>query len=180
MPTKKPSARTFVATVEDRPGVLNRVVSLIRRRGYNIESLAGGATESPAVSRIARVARAAEATPRRVRASLLKLVDVLRVDDVSSAPSVIHELALVKVFAPDHQRNEVLRICEAFRARIVDLSPATVVLEITGGQDRIEGLLEVLRPFGVAEVVRTGAIAMLRGGEAKVPVPGTQAEEVAA
>ena len=74
----------------------------------------------------------------------------------------------------------MLRICEAFRARIVDLSPATIVLEITGGQDRIEGLLEVLRPFGVAEVVRTGAIAMLRGGEAKVAVPGTQAEEVAA
>ena len=180
MPNKKPSARTFVATVEDRPGVLNRVVSLIRRRGYNIESLAVGSTETPAVSRITLVVQADDDTARRVRASLLKLVDVLHVEDVSDAPSVIHELALVKVFAPDHQRNEVLRICEAFRARIVDLSPATVVLEITGGQDRIEGLLEVLRPFGVAEVVRTGAIAMLRGGEAKVQVPGTQAEEVAA
>ncbi|HZX66806.1 MAG TPA: acetolactate synthase small subunit [Myxococcales bacterium] len=180
MPTKKPSARTFLATVEDRPGVLNRVVSLVRRRGYNIESLAVGATETANVSRITLVVRADEETARRVRASLLKLVDVLRVDDVSNSPSVIHELALVKVRAPDHQRNEVLRICEAFRARIVDLSPATIVLEITGGQDRIEGLLEVLRPFGVAEVVRTGAIAMLRGGETKVAVPGTQAEEVAA
>src|SRR5438067_1073451 len=166
MPTKKPTARTFLATVEDRPGVLNRVVSLIRRRGYNIESLAVGTTETPSVSRITLVVRADEDTARRVLASLLKLVDVLRVDDVSNSPSVIHEMALVKVLAPDHQRNEVLRICEAFRARIVDLSPATVVLEITGGQDRIEGLLEVLRPFGVAEVVRTGAIAMLRGGEA--------------
>jgi acetolactate synthase-1/3 small subunit len=180
MPTKKPSARTFVATVEDRPGVLNRVVSLIRRRGYNIDSLAVGATESPAVSRITLVVRADEDTARRVRASLLKLVDVLRVDDVTGAPSVIHELALIKVYAPAEQRNEVLRISEAFRARIVDLSPATVVLEVTGGQDRIEGLLEVLKPFGVAEVVRTGAIAMLRGGEAKVSIPGSQVEEVAA
>jgi len=180
MPNKRPAPRTFVATVEDRPGVLNRVVSLIRRRGYNIESLAVGSTETPSVSRITLVVQADDDTARRVRASLLKLVDVLHVEDVSSAPSVIHELALVKVFAPDHKRNEVLRICEAFRARIVDLSPATVVLEITGGQDRIEGLLEVLRPFGVAEVVRTGAIAMVRGGEAKVPVPGSQAEEVAA
>src|SRR4051812_27738456 len=168
MPTKKPSARTFVVTVEDRPGVLNRVVSLVRRRGYNIESLAVGATESRAVSRITLVVRADEDTARRVRASLLKLVDVLHVEDVTSVPSVIHELALVKVLAPAEQRNEVLRISEAFRARIVDLSPGTVVLEITGAQDRIEGLLDVLRPFGVAEVVRTGAIAMRRGGETKV------------
>src|SRR5438045_3917776 len=118
MPTKKPTARTFLATVEDRPGVLNRVVSLIRRRGYNIESLAVGTTETPSVSRITLVVRADEDTARRVRASLLKLVDVLRVDDVSNSPSVIHEMALVKVLAPDHQRNEVLRICEAVRARV--------------------------------------------------------------
>ncbi|TMA22487.1 MAG: acetolactate synthase small subunit, partial [Deltaproteobacteria bacterium] len=90
MPTKKPTARTFLATVEDRPGVLNRVVSLIRRRGYNIESLAVGTTETPSVSRITLVVRADEDTARRVRASLLKLVDVLRVDDVSNSPSVIH------------------------------------------------------------------------------------------
>jgi acetolactate synthase I/III small subunit len=180
MPMKQLAARTFVATVEDRPGVLNRVVSLVRRRGYNIESLAVGATESRAVSRITLVVRADEDTARRVRASLLKLVDVLHVDDVTSAPSVIHELALVKVFARAEQRNEVLRICEAFRARIVDLFPATVVLEITGAQDRIEGLVEVLRPFGVSEVVRTGAIAMRRGSEIAPAVPTAQAEEVAA
>src|SRR5256885_16417508 len=100
MPTKKPSARTFLATVEDRPGVLNRVVSLIRRRGYNIESLAVGSTERPSVSRITLVVQADDDTARRVRASLLKLVDVLHLGDLSSAASVIHELALVKVFAP--------------------------------------------------------------------------------
>src|SRR5256885_15905341 len=153
-------------------------VTLTRRPASTTDSPPAATPEPPPVSRITLVARADEDTARRVRASLLKLVDVLRVDDVSNSPSVIHEMALVKVLAPDHQRNEVLRICEAFRARIVDLSPATVVLEITGGQDRIEGLLEVLRPFGVAEVVRTGAIAMLRGGEAKVP--GTPGGGVAA
>src|SRR5947199_10589760 len=107
MPNKKPSARTFVATVEDRPGVLNRVVSLIRRRGYNIESLAVGSTETPAVSRITLVVPADDDTARRMRASLLKLVAVLHVEDASDAPSVSDELALVKVFAPAHQPNEV-------------------------------------------------------------------------
>src|SRR5436853_5117725 len=100
---REPTLRTFVVTVEDRPGVLNRVVSLVRRRGYNIESLAVGQSERRSVSRMTLCVRADEDTARRVRASLLKLVDVLRVDDVTALPAVVHELALVKVRAPADQ-----------------------------------------------------------------------------
>jgi acetolactate synthase-1/3 small subunit len=162
-----PAARTFVVTVEDRPGVLNRVVSLIRRRNFNIESLAVGSTERAGVSRMTLVVRADDRIAARVKASLEKLYDVIEVEDVTSAPALVHELAFIKVRAPVEQRTEVLRLCEVFRGRVVDLSPATVVVEMTGSQERVDGLVEVLRPFGIAEMVRTGAVAMLRGGVAE-------------
>jgi acetolactate synthase-1/3 small subunit len=159
-------SRTFITYVEDRPGVLNRVVSLFRRRGYNIESLTVGRTARPEVSRITLVVAADDDTARRIEANLYKLVNVLYVADVTDASAVVREMALIKVAADNGKRAEVLQLCEVFRARIVDVAPDSLLLEATGAQDKIDRLVEVLRPFGLLEMVRTGAVAMLRGQQA--------------
>jgi acetolactate synthase-1/3 small subunit len=154
---------TFVVLVEDRPGVLNRVASLFRRRAFNIESLSVGHSELPGVSRMTIVMQADEVTARRVTANLYKLVNVVRVDDVTDDPSVMRDLALIKVQADSTVRAEILQLCEVFRARAVDVTPETLIVEITGTEDKIEGLMDVLRPFGILEMARTGRIAMVRG-----------------
>ena len=154
---------TFVVLVEDKPGVLNRVASLFRRRAFNIESLSVGHSELPGVSRMTIVMQADEVTARRVTANLYKLVNVVRVDDVTDDPSVMRDLALIKVRADSTARAEILQLCEVFRARAVDVTPETLIVEITGTEDKIEGLMDVLRPFGILEMARTGRIAMVRG-----------------
>lgn len=154
---------TFCVYVEDRPGVLFRVTSLFRRRGHNIVSLAVGHTDVPGVSRITIVIEADDQIARLVEANLYKQVNVLRVEDVTYDPTIVRDLALIKVNAPPDVRPEVLQVSEVFRARVVDVSPEAVVLEITGTEDKLQGLIEVLRPFGIIEMVRTGSIAMTRG-----------------
>jgi acetolactate synthase-1/3 small subunit len=154
--------RTFVAHVEDRPGVLNRVASLFRRRAFNIDSLTVGRTAEPGVSRMTVVLDADDDTARRVVANLYKLVNVLRVEDITGEAAVVRELALIKVRAGAEQRAAVLQLCEVFRARVVDVGACGLIVEITGTQDKIDGLVEVLRPFGIEEMVRTGAVAMTR------------------
>jgi acetolactate synthase-1/3 small subunit len=154
----------FVAYVEDRPGVLNRVTSLFRRRAYNIDSLTVGRTEIAGVSRITIVMQADHTMARLVEANLYKLVNVLRVEDVTHAPVVVRDLALIKVRADASTRAQVLQIAEVFRARAVDVSPDAVVLETTGTEDKLQGLVDVLAPFGIIEMVRTGSVAMTRGG----------------
>jgi acetolactate synthase I/III small subunit len=156
-------SRTFITYVEDRPGVLNRVVSLFRRRGFNIESLTVGRTARADVSRITIVLAADDDTARRLEANLYKLVNVLYVADVTEAAAVVREMAIIKVAATGARRAEILQLCEVFRARIVDVAPDSLSLEATGTQDKIDGLVDVLRPFGLLEMVRTGAVAMLRG-----------------
>ena len=163
MTTRKNIVRTFVVFVEDRPGVLNRVISLFRRRGYNIESLTVGRTEKPAVSRITLLVRADEDTIRILEANLYKLINVLHVEDMTHAPSMVRELALVKVRAPAERRAEVFQLCEAFRGRILNVAPDAVTMELTGATHKVDGLIEVLNPFGIIEMVRTGAVAMTRG-----------------
>ena len=165
-------SRTFITYVEDRPGVLNRVVSLFRRRGYNIESLTVGRTARPEVSRITLVVEADDDTARRIQANLYKLVNVLYVADVTEAAAVVREMALIKVAAENGRRAEIFQLVEVFRARVVDVAPDCLTLEITGAQDKIDGLIDVLRPFGVLEMVRTGAVAMMRG-QAGCGVPQT-------
>jgi acetolactate synthase-1/3 small subunit len=155
--------RTFITYVEDRPGVLNRVVSLFRRRGYNIESLTVGRTARPGVARITLVVAADADTARRIEANLYKLVNVLHVADVTSSAAVVREMALIKVRAENGKRAEILQLVEVFRARVVDVGADSLALEATGTQDKIDGLIDVLRPFGLLEMVRTGAVAMLRG-----------------
>jgi acetolactate synthase-1/3 small subunit len=156
--------RTFIVHVQDHPGVLNRVVSLFRQRAVNIESLAVGSSEEPGVSRITLVVRAEAAAAARLALRLYKIIDVLRVTDVSALKAVVRELVFIKVTA--ESRNELLQLCTVFRARVVDLCPASVTVEATGTQDKMDGLIEALRPFGILELVRTGAVAMTRGLEA--------------
>lgn len=159
----KATPRIFIVDVEDCPGTLNRVVSLFRRRNYNIDSLSVGRIEQPGVSRITLRVRADADVGRRIEANLYKLVNVLKVQDLTNAPSVVRELAFVKVNVSHERRGEVLRLCDLFRARVIDLHSNVLTVEITGTEDKVYRLIEVLRPFGIVESLRTGAVAMLRG-----------------
>ena len=154
---------TIVVHVEDKPGVLNRVASLFRRRGFNIESITAGHSEEPGVTRMTIVMVGDDVIAKRVVANLYKLVNVVRVEDVTYNPTVLRDLALIKVQADSTIRAEVLQLCDVFRARAVDVAPDALIVEITGTEDKIEGLLEVLRPFGIIEIARTGRLAMTRG-----------------
>ena len=161
---------TIIAYVEDKPGVLNRVASLFRRRAYNIESLAVGHTHLPGVSRMTIMVDAAEeGIARRIEANLYKLVNVLRVDDLTHKGAVARELALVKVKADSVNRSEIVQIADIFRANIVDAAPHSLVLEITGTVEKVNRLLRMLKPFSIVEVQRTGVVAILRGGEDVAP-----------
>lgn len=155
--------RTLVAWVEDKPGVLNRVASLFRRRAFNIESLTVGHTEEPGVSRMTIVVDGERTDTEKVVQNLYKLVNVIKVKDVTDQPAVIRDLALIKVKASNGNRAEVMQIVETFRARVVDVGLDALTVEVTGTEDKIDGLFEVLQPFGVQEMVRTGRVAMVRG-----------------
>jgi acetolactate synthase-1/3 small subunit len=154
---------TFVVTVEDEPGVLNRVASLFRRRNYNIESLTVGRTEQPGISRMTIVVPTDEAEAERIAANLYKLVNVISVTDITSSPAVYRDLAMIKVAATPACRPGLVHLVDVFRARIIDLAPDSLTIEITGAEDKIDGLLEVLKPYGVLEMARTGRVAMARG-----------------
>lgn len=160
---RKNILRTFVIFVEDRPGVLNRAASLFRRRGFNIESLNVGQTHVAGVSRMTVVVEGDEDTARRIEANLYKLVNVLEVHEITHAPRIERELALIKVNAPPAKRGELQQIADVFRARIVDMGPSSMVFEITGSPDRIAGLQQVLGEYGIQEMVQTGSVAMSRG-----------------
>ncbi len=160
---------TFVAYVEDKPGVLTRVASLFRRLNINIVSLTVGHSERPGISRMTIVsetpAHANDYTANRIRASLHKLENVLDVDEIGKAPSVTRELALIKVAATASTRSHIFELVEVFRARIVDLAPDSLMIEITGVESKIEGLIQVLNETGdrVLEICRSGKMTMRRG-----------------
>jgi acetolactate synthase-1/3 small subunit len=157
------SPHVFLADVEDEPGVLTRVSSLFRRRGFNIVSLTVGATETPGVSRMTIVVDAPDVAADRIAANLWKLVNVILVEDITNATAVRRELVMVKVAADSESRTHVLKLAEVFRARVIDVAPESLILESTGTSDKIAGLLDVLRPFGVLQVARSGHVAMVRG-----------------
>lgn len=154
--------RTLIALVEDKPGVLNRVASMFRRRAFNIESLTVGHTERVGVSRMTIVVNTEGTDAQKVAQNLQKLVNVIHVEDVTELHAVARDLALIKV-QTNGNRSEVLQIVETFRARVVDVSLNSLMIEVTGTEDKIDGLVDVLRPFGIAEIVRTGRVAMVRG-----------------
>ena len=159
---------TLVALVEDKPGVLNRVASLFRRRAFNIESLTVGRTEQAGISRMTVVVDTDEYGARRLEANLYKLVPVRRVDNITHRPTIARDLALIKVSAAGDVRAQVMQLVEVYRARVIDVSAESLVIEATGTEDKIDSLLEVLRPYGVVEMVRTGLVAMARGTGAAV------------
>jgi len=170
---------TLIAYVEDVPGVLNRIASLFRRRNFNIDSLTVGRAEQPGVSRLTVVVEATEAGARLVEANLYKLVNVLRVDDLTRKPALMRELGLVKVTVNPQTRSQVLELTEVFRARVVDVDDATLVIEVTGTPEKIGKFELVLRPYGIVEMVRTGVVAMARGHEPLSSNPPLVRAEVA-
>jgi len=175
---------TFVALVEDKPGVLTRVASLFRRLNINIVSLTVGHSEKGGVSRMTIVCDASPTAGHRIAASLYKLENVLQVDDVGQLSHVARELALIKVAATPKTRSMVFELVEVFRARIVDLAPESMMIEITGVESKIEGLIQVLNENGdrILEISRTGRMVMRRGQHTSrvleaMRVPGMETAE---
>lgn len=164
---------TLVAKVADQPGVLNRVASLFRRRAFNIESLTVGHTEDKDYSRMTIVVDTARVPAPIVAANLRKLIPVAEVVDVTHLPTVDRDLALIRVRAKPQERAELASLVDIFRARIVDVAAESVIVEVTGDEQKVDGLVELLRPRGILEMTRTGKVAMIRGSlaEAKEDAP---------
>ena len=154
---------TLVAFMEDKPGVLSHVANLFRRRNYNIESLTVGHSETPGISRMTIVVNANEAVLEQVIKQLYKLINVTKVTGVTNGAAVIRELALIKVHAPPANRAEIKQLVDIFRAQIIDVSHESMTIEITGTEDKVDSLIEMLRPLGIKELTRTGRVAMARG-----------------
>jgi acetolactate synthase-1/3 small subunit len=154
---------TIIALVQDKPGVLTRVASLFRRRGFNIASLAVGKSEQPGLSRMTFVVDGDEDTVNQVTKQLDKLIDVIHVFDISGEEMVARELALIKVKTTPGNRGEIIQIVHLFRANVVDVGAQSMVIEITGEEDKINALYNLLQPFGILEMLRTGLVAMVRG-----------------
>lgn len=156
---------TLAILVENKSGVLSRVASLFSRRGYNIDSLAVGVTEDPDISRITIVVHGDDHVLEQVTKQLNKLIDVIKVSDIGADDAVERELALIKVTADVDTRAEIMQIANIFRARIVDVAPKSVTVEVTGDESKIQAIEKLLRQFGIKEMVRTGKIAMVRGSK---------------
>jgi acetolactate synthase-1/3 small subunit len=172
--------QTLIAYVENRPGVLNRVSSLARRLAINIDSLTVGPTDNEEIARMTIVAHTDERGAHRLEASLEKLVDVLLAENVSERSLLERDLALIKVSADQKSRPHLMELIKVFRARVIDVAPESLILEVSGTVDKIDGLLEVLRPFGVLEMARSGRISMTRGADLlRPPAPSTETQATA-
>jgi acetolactate synthase-1/3 small subunit len=157
---------TLAALVEDKPGVLNRVTTLFRRRAFNIESLTVGHTEQPGISRMTIVVDTDPVGAQRLVALLYKLVNVIQVEDVADQATVNRDLALIKVQAAGDTRADVLRVVDETRAHVVDTGDQTMTVEITGEPEHVDRVIERLQPLGLVEMVRTGLVSMARGDQA--------------
>jgi len=160
---RRPMQHTITVLVENKPGVLARVSGLFARRGFNIESLAVSITDDPTVSRMTIVVTGDDSTLDQINKQTWKLIDVINVVDYSEIPIVERELALIKVSANTDDRAAIMQIVDIFRAKIIDISESSFTIEVTGGIDKVDAIEELLRPYGIMEVVRTGKIAMARG-----------------
>jgi acetolactate synthase I/III small subunit len=169
---------TFAVYVDNQPGVLNRVASLFRRRAFNIESLTVGHTHEPGMSRMTIVVDTDEYGARRLEANLYKLVPGRRVENLSARPSIARDLALIKVNVAGDTRAQVMQLVDVYRARVIDVSPESLVIEATGTEGKIESLLEVLKPYGISEMVRTGIVSMARGTRGAVSRAASVAADV--
>ncbi len=151
--------------VEDKPGVLTRVAGLFSRRGFNIDNIAVGETVSPGISRMTITVEGSETIVEQVVKQLHKLVNVIKVSNLSEEPSVMRELMLIKVNAEVGSRSDIQQIVETFRGKVVDVSPDTMIIEVTGNEEKMEAIKMLLQHFGLKEIVRTGKVALLRGSK---------------
>ena len=167
------SQHIITALVSDKPGVLNRVASLFRRRGFNIESIAVGAIEVPDVSRMTIVVDGATTLIEQVRKQLDKVIDVIKITDITGGSTIMRELALIKVKSNPGTRSEIMQIVDIFRAKIVDVAIDSLTVEVTGDEAKVTSLYNLLKGFGIKEISRTGVIGMTRGG---MPQASTEEE----
>src|SRR5207249_637643 len=161
---------TIIALVEDKPGVLNRIASKWRQRGFNIESLAVGHSEIPGLSRMTFTVDGARHDVEQVTKQLYKVIEVVKISDITNEDIVARELALIKVAASTQNRGAIIEIAGLFRSNIIDVASDSMIVEVTGTEDKIEAIYEMLLPFGIKEMVRTGRIAMSRGGISSVTI----------
>lgn len=160
--------RLLSVLVENKPGVLHRVASMIRRRGFNIDSLSVGPTEDDSVSRMTIAVHVGKQQAEQATKQLSKLVDVITIDDITGLRSVAHELLLIRIHAPAGQRREIVDLIEIFRGRVVDVAPNTLIVEVTGSTEKIDNFIELVQPYGIKEAARSGAVALVRGDEARI------------
>lgn len=156
-------SHTLVVLVEDQPGVLNRVVSLMRRRSFNIDSITVGHSEQPGLSRMTLIVTGEDNEVEQASKQLYKLLEVVKVTDVPAEDAVTRELVIVKVAAKGPQRSEIIQIADIYSARILDATPTTLMIQATGNEDHIDSFLNMMRVFGIREMARSGKIAMSRG-----------------
>lgn len=154
---------TIAILVNDQPGVLQRVSGLFGRRGFNIESITVGASEEPGLSRMVIVTAGDDHTLEQIQKQLYKLIDVIKVIDISASPMVGRELGLIKISAEPSVRPEILGIVETFRAAVVDIGPVSLIVQVVGDSEKIDAMIELLKPYGIRELSRTGVTAMNRG-----------------
>ncbi|MGB3945016.1 MAG: acetolactate synthase small subunit [Methanothrix sp.] len=160
---------TIALIVENRPGVLVRIAGLFSRRGFNIDSLTVGATDNPDYARMTITVEGDEVVLEQVTKQVNKLVNVIRVSEMDPKESVDRELAIIKVAAKKEDRSEIMQIVSVFRAKIIDVSPRSLIIEVTGTNDKVEAMVRLLRQFGIKEMARTGKVSMVRGTKAVVP-----------
>jgi acetolactate synthase-1/3 small subunit len=161
-------SRLLSVLVENKPGVLNRVASMVRRRGFNIDSLSVGPTDDPLVSRMTITVHVGRQQAEQATKQLAKLIDVISIDDVTGQRVVAHELLLIRMHAPTGRRRDVLDIVDIFRGRVVDIAMESVIVEVTGSTEKVDNFIELMRPFGIKEVARSGAVALVRGDDARL------------
>lgn len=160
---------TIALIVENKAGVLVRIAGLFSRRGFNIDSLTVGATDNPDYSRMTITVEGDEVVLEQVTKQLNKLINVIRVSEMDPNESVDRELAIIKVAAKKEDRSEIMQIVSVFRAKIIDVSPRSLIIEVTGTNDKVEAMVRLLRQFGIKEMARTGRVSMVRGTKAVVP-----------
>lgn len=168
---------TIVALVQNRPGVLNKIASKWRQRGFNIESLTVGHSEIPGLSRMTFTVDGAAHDIEQVTKQLYKVIEVVKISDVTAEEVVARELALIKVAAGKDSRSQIIEIVNLFRAKIVDVGSDSFVIEVTGTEDKVDAFIAMIAPYGLKEIVRTGRVAMVRGATATVRVPSTNGAE---
>lgn len=154
---------TIAVLVNDQPGVLQRVSGLFGRRGYNIESITVGQSEEEGLSRMVIVTLGDESTLEQIEKQLYKLIDVIKVVDLSSKPMVARELALIKVKAEPSERPEIMGVVDTFRAAVIDVGASSLLVQVVGDTQKIDAMIELLKPYGIKELSRTGVTAMVRG-----------------